>query len=405
MNLRARGPNGQATLTGVEPTTAVAEFQLLLESKLGVPINNQEILAGFPPKLLQLPSDAAATPLSDLGLADGDTLTVRRRVAAALAEQANGATAAAPAVPAGVNGAGAGGGGGGVAAELMGLDGMDEDEMLARAIAASMAEQGPPASPSLAAATVAAPAAQYERPRPTPATTSGAFVAASGAPTVSGGAAPTEVPLGSSGSVVARRVILSDNSCLFNAVGYVMEGSRTRYASQLRRIVADAVQGDPDTYSEAFLGKSPAKYVTWILDPKHWGGAIELFILSRHYQKEIAAFDIQTQRVDMYGQDAGYTDRAMLLYDGLHYDAMAQGAYTGAPDHLDVRLFKVGTPQAEAALEGARTLVKAAHQARQFTDTTNFTLRCGVCQIGVRGEKEAVEHAKATGHQNFSEYH
>ena len=31
--------------------------------------------------------------------------------------------------------------------------------------------------------------------------------------------------------------------------------------------------------------------------------------------------------------------------------------------------------------------------------------RCGVCQIGVKGQKEAVEHAKATGHQNFSEYH
>ena len=45
-----------------------------------------------------------------------------------------------------------------------------------------------------------------------------------------------------------------------------------------------------------------------------------------------------------------------------------------------------------------------AHEARQFTDTANFTLRCGVCQIGVRGEKEAVEHAKATGHQRFGEY-
>lgn len=27
------------------------------------------------------------------------------------------------------------------------------------------------------------------------------------------------------------------------------------------------------------------------------------------------------------------------------------------------------------------------------------------CQIGVKGEKEAVQHARATGHQNFSEYH
>lgn len=35
-------------------------------------------------------------------------------------------------------------------------------------------------------------------------------------------------------------------------------------------------------------------------------------------------------------------------------------------------------------------------------DIANFTLRCGVCQIGLKGEKEAVEHAKATGHTNFS---
>ena len=45
-----------------------------------------------------------------------------------------------------------------------------------------------------------------------------------------------------------------------------------------------------------------------------------------------------------------------------------------------------------------------AYEARQYTDTTNFTLRCSVCQIGVRGEKEAMEHAQATGHANFSEY-
>ena len=48
---------------------------------------------------------------------------------------------------------------------------------------------------------------------------------------------------------------------------------------------------------------------------------------------------------------------------------------------------------------------RQAHKARQYTDMASFTLRCGVCQVGVRGEKEAVEHAKATGHSNFSEYH
>ncbi len=44
------------------------------------------------------------------------------------------------------------------------------------------------------------------------------------------------------------------------------------------------------------------------------------------------------------------------------------------------------------------------HEARQFTDTSNFTLRCKDCQIGVKGEKEAIAHAKATGHANFGEY-
>ena len=43
----------------------------------------------------------------------------------------------------------------------------------------------------------------------------------------------------------------------------------------------------------------------------------------RHYAREIAAYDIQTKRCDVYGQEHGYSERVMLLYDGLHYDAMA----------------------------------------------------------------------------------
>ena len=52
----------------------------------------------------------------------------------------------------------------------------------------------------------------------------------------------------------------------------------------------------------------------------------------------------------------------------------------------------------------AEALVKKLHDARAFTDTANFTLRCGVCNQGLKGEKEALEHAKSTGHQNFQEY-
>jgi ubiquitin thioesterase OTU1 len=46
-------------------------------------------------------------------------------------------------------------------------------------------------------------------------------------------------------------------------------------------VIAAEVAGDPETYSEAILGRPNADYCRWILGSDHWGGAIELSILSR----------------------------------------------------------------------------------------------------------------------------
>ncbi|KAG2488512.1 hypothetical protein HYH03_013015 [Edaphochlamys debaryana] len=283
---------------------------------------------------------------------------------------------------------------------------MDEDEMLARAIAASLESPGA-ASRREEAVGRAGPSGHAAPPAPAPsaaapAGASGAGRSVTNAP--AGGPAPLSMPVpGGEGTCVVRRVIDSDNSCLFNAVGYVMERSRLR-APELRKVVARTVESDPLTFNDGFLGKDVAEYCRWIQDKSKWGGAIELFILAQHYGTEIAAFDIQTKRCDIYGQDKGYPDRCLLLYDGLHYDAMAVAAFEGAPEELDVTRFERGAPGAGAIMQAAEKLVEATHAARQFTDTANFTLRCAVCQIGLKGEKEAVEHAKATGHSNFAEY-
>eukprot|EP00879_Flechtneria_rotunda_P011124 GHRR01011621.1.p1 GENE.GHRR01011621.1~~GHRR01011621.1.p1 ORF type:complete len:261 (+),score=91.75 GHRR01011621.1:25-783(+) len=222
-------------------------------------------------------------------------------------------------------------------------------------------------------------------------------------PTPAGkGPAPTSIQL-PDGSCVVRRVIPSDNSCLFTAVGYVMEHNR-HMAQQLRTVIANAVVSDPATYNDGFLGQNNEDYCKWITNMKHWGGGIELAILSAHYGREIDAYDIQTKRCDRYGEQEGYRERVMLIYDGLHYDALAVSAFEGAPEDLDITILQTGTLENDAAESGAQKLVAACHEARQFTDIANFTLRCGVCQIGLKGEKEAVEHAKATGHQNFAEY-
>jgi hypothetical protein len=82
---------------------------------------------------------------------------------------------------------------------------------------------------------------------------------------------------------------------------------------------------DPALYTEEFLGRTNRDYCAWILKPEAWGGAIELSIFAEHYRTEICALDIQTLRKDLYGQGAGYKQRVLLVYDGLHY-GMPSGA-------------------------------------------------------------------------------
>ncbi|CAI0382751.1 unnamed protein product [Linum tenue] len=199
---------------------------------------------------------------------------------------------------------------------------------------------------------------------------------------------------------VVRRVIPSDNSCLFNAVGYVMDHNKNK-APELRQVIAATVASDPVKYNEAFLGKPNQEYCAWILDSEKWGGAIELAILADYYGREIAAYDIQTTRCDLYGQDKKYSERVMLIYDGLHYDALAMSPVEEAPEEFDQTIFLVQRDRTIGPIEGlALNLVKDQqrfHPAdketsilgrkRSYTDTANFTLRCGVCQIGVIGQK------------------
>lgn len=356
LSFRVRGPSGQATLSDVDPSSSVAAFMEQLGQKTGLPPTRQEVLAGFPPKLVDLPADRSGS-LSQLGLQRGDLLTVRELPGAPPAPPANGGANIAPA-------------------------GMSEDEQLAQAIALSLGQEAPPPPQQQRPASAPPRAHPPAAPRP--------------------GAAVTEVPM-ADGTALVRRIIDSDNSCLFNSVGYAMHRSRA-LAPRLRVVIATAVQSSPDEWSEAVLGKAPGAYCDWITRPSSWGGAIELSILSKHFGREIAAFDIQTERCDVYGQGDGYSERVLVVYDGLHYDTLAVAAGLGAPESGDTTVLPASGPRTDAAMAAAAALVASAHAARGFTDVANFTLRCGACQIGLRGEKEAVQHAKESGHTNFSEY-
>ena len=256
MRVRLRAPGGQHTAELADDAT-VGDLKATVFDKTGVAPAAQELKAGFPPKKIE---GDDGTSLASVGVTNGESITVTE-----VASAAGAAPSAAPSPPQ--------------------ISAMDEDEALARAIAASLEDSGN------------APASVARRPR-------------------------TEA---------VRVVIDSDNSCLFNAVGYVMRRS-LREAPGLRRVIADVVSGDEFTYNEGFLGKPNAEYCAWIQDPKHWGGAVELSILAKHFGREIAAYDIQTERCDVYGQGEAYEERLVRVVrpDGmvLHYEGEAGSEHT-----------------------------------------------------------------------------
>lgn len=186
---------------------------------------------------------------------------------------------------------------------------------------------------------------------------------------------------------MVRRVVDADDSCLFHSVGNAFQQPPTK-SSLLRSAVAQTVLADPDIYSDAFLGRPTAEYASWIQEQTSWGGQIELSILSRLLHAEIVAMDIIRNRDDTYGTEDKYSRRIYVIYDGIHYDALAYCFDPQLPPEMDIRIF---SPNDILVLERAKEVCQHEHQRKAYTDTSNFTLRCLVCQQGLRGQAEAAQ--------------
>ena len=200
--------------------------------------------------------------------------------------------------------------------------------------------------------------------------------------------------------VLMRRVVPANNSCLFTSVYFALSGGEFNdtIGPALRQIIADTVAADPFTYNEAFLGKPNREYCTWILNEEHWGGAIELSILSKYYGIEIVAVDTLNVRLNRFGEDMSYSQRIFLIYDGIHYDPLMWEPLDNKNPIQTV--FPVNN---ETILQMALEIANEAKASRQFTDVQNFSLRCLVCNAGLRGNSQAQSHAQETGHLNFGE--
>ncbi|XP_075971327.1 yod1 deubiquitinase [Anticarsia gemmatalis] len=197
--------------------------------------------------------------------------------------------------------------------------------------------------------------------------------------------------------ILMKKVVPSDNSCLFTSIGFVLNGSvDTSVHTLMRQIIAMEVASDTETYNEAMLGKPNAEYCVWIQQPSSWGGAIEVAILSRFYGLEMAVVDTLNAIINRFGEDKNYGQRVFLLFDGVHYD----------PLYLEQSDGGIQTIFAAEDMEIYREAEQLAHEAkssRQFTDLNKFTLKCMVCDKFLTGQVEAQKHAKETKHTNFGE--
>lgn len=206
--------------------------------------------------------------------------------------------------------------------------------------------------------------------------------------------AMTEMP------AVIIRSMKDDNSCLFSAIAYLFENHDRNKAPMLRELAAQLILSNPEKYSEGILGKKPESYVNWILKPNSWGGAIEIDLFSNYYKCEIASVDIKTLRVDIFGENQGYSQRSYLLYNGIHYDALVESPMMGLDEEFDLTQFDRSNDE---MLGKVLEIAENERGSHNYTDLAKFAIKCDDCGERLRGELEAQEHANLTSHQSFSE--
>lgn len=214
---------------------------------------------------------------------------------------------------------------------------------------------------------------------------------------------PPEISSPDHSGTFVLRIMPDDNSCLFRAIGTAIMGGMDAM-SELRSIVAQAIQENPVLYSEAVLEKKPDDYCRWIMNENSWGGGIELSVLSKHFDIEICSIDVQTLRVDRFNE--GPPTRCLLVYSGIHYDTIALSpsdppfTHAYAPPDFDTKVFDAVDP---LVLEKSLELCRVLQDKHYYTDTAGFRIRCNTCSGTFIGEKGATQHAAKTGHYDFGE--
>ena len=119
-----------------------------------------------------------------------------------------------------------------------------------------------------------------------------------------------------------RRYVDADNSCLFSSIAYLLDRKNfnEQSSSKYRMMIVEYLNNN--SFDEALLDSPLEVYINDIADPSKWGGGIEIKIFTEIFKIEIGVVDVQTNRIDLFGQDKNFPNRIFILYNGIHYDPL-----------------------------------------------------------------------------------
>lgn len=213
---------------------------------------------------------------------------------------------------------------------------------------------------------------------------------------------PQPQPQPTDGLRLRRKRVAADGSCLFASVASVVgligddaaSAERAEVIAGLRSACAGAVVAAPQRllpFGDEHAA-TPEEYAAWIQRPTSWGGATELTVLAELFGVRLTVVDIEScAAMDFCGGDdaaAATAPQRMLLFDGVHYDALLPLDEDGD-----------GGRNLAAALSMAAEEKAAGH----YTNVRTVRLVCDECGAALIGDTAAAQHATATRHTRFSE--
>lgn len=196
-----------------------------------------------------------------------------------------------------------------------------------------------------------------------------------------------------------RRYVDADNSCLFSSVGYNLDHRNFSDITglQYRQLLSQYLESSE--IDKNMLEVPKEEYIETIQNPSTWGGAIELKLFSDMFQMEIASIDVQSNRVDIFGEDKKYPQRMYLVYNGVHYDPLVMAVNESSLD--DICIFESDDHQ---------TLIQMQNFCKSFKDKGDYVdlakmnkLRCVICNEQFESQEEALIHAENFKHWNFEQ--